>query len=586
MQKQTQKQRELEQLKFDEQKNQLKLLDAPGSLLNATPEQLTAFSEQTGVPEFMLQSMQTQQLDMQAAKGVDRQIKQNQLKASVLEYQRSVNPVDVKALGELNVLKQQFDAGAITQSEFDQQRKSIVGLKSPTEQQIEKLKIAELKATTEEQKLKIQGERKNLQQMQTIYLPGENPIDKLSFFESGQKIDKRYGPGALDYAGECAAFVNDIVGIPYSYGSSFASKSSHINNTNVENPVAGSIFISSRGNAENGHVGFVKSVNDDGTVTLADVNRDGNGEYNERNVPIGSLATEENIVGYENIPTSSTTGGLPRDVQKTINSVFVPGSSITYSQAAGEYSGVKNIAKLGAFNRGYNKRKSQLINSPDTVDKMLGSSGGKPIDTNLLTSLQKTNTAIQNISDLSDVLNKDSIESSVKGEEGSLIDLSPFTGWLESRFPWSEEGALTNAAITQAIPNLARGVYGEVGVLTDADVQLYKNTLPNLSEPEEIRKSITALTLRSVKNALDMKFRSAANAGRNVSGFITDYKTLTEKINSLETELGVVTNEEKLKQEQGKKAEQQAQSDIELLHNGNQVQFTPEETAQADDIFN
>ena len=86
-------------------------------------------------------------------------------------------------------------------------------------------------------------------------------------------------------------------------------------------------------------------------------------------------------------------------------------------------------------------------------------------------------------------------------------------------------------------------MFGEVGVLTDRDIELYRKTLPNLSQPEDIRKSVTAITLRSLKNALENQIKSAASFGRDVSGVESQYLELSEEVNRIESELGLPSEE-------------------------------------------
>lgn len=66
--------------------------------------------------------------------------------------------------------------------------------------------------------------------------------------------------------------------------------------------------------------------------------------------------------------------------------------------------------------------------------------------------------------------------------------------------PYNTDAQTLNAQISALIPNLARGVYGEVGVLTDADVAQYTKTVPNLKSTEAVNKAILAMTLHTIAN--------------------------------------------------------------------------------------
>ena len=55
----------------------------------------------------------------------------------------------------------------------------------------------------------------------------------------------------------------------------------------------------------------------------------------------------------------------------------------------------------------------------------------------------------------------------------------PVTGRLREFDLWNVKQAELNALITQTVPGLARGIFKEVGVLTDQDVERYRATIPN-----------------------------------------------------------------------------------------------------------
>jgi hypothetical protein len=61
--------------------------------------------------------------------------------------------------------------------------------------------------------------------------------------------------------------------------------------------------------------------------------------------------------------------------------------------------------------------------------------------------------------------------------------------------PYDTDAQTLKAQLQSLIPNLARGVYGEVGVLTDNDIKNYAQTIPNLTQTEDVQKAILAMTL-------------------------------------------------------------------------------------------
>lgn len=61
----------------------------------------------------------------------------------------------------------------------------------------------------------------------------------------------------------------------------------------------------------------------------------------------------------------------------------------------------------------------------------------------------------------------------------------PLIGLVRSINPLDTNAKVLEAKLRATVPNLARGVFGEVGVLTDADIKNYMATLPNLSTPQD-----------------------------------------------------------------------------------------------------
>ncbi len=72
--------------------------------------------------------------------------------------------------------------------------------------------------------------------------------------------------------------------------------------------------------------------------------------------------------------------------------------------------------------------------------------------------------------------------------------------------------------VTAATPNLARGVFRETGVLTDADVERYKVLLPNVNDtPAQRSQKIADLRKRQVET-IDEQLATLKAAGRDVTG--------------------------------------------------------------------
>jgi hypothetical protein len=89
------------------------------------------------------------------------------------------------------------------------------------------------------------------------------------------------------------------------------------------------------------------------------------------------------------------------------------------------------------------------------------------------------------------------------------------------------------------VPKLARGVYGEVGVLTDADIENYSRTIANLKNTADVNKAVMAMTLEIATRSLANQLNSLSAGGRDVSRFEAIYTGLNTKASNIKSQLGV-----------------------------------------------
>jgi len=122
-----------------------------------------------------------------------------------------------------------------------------------------------------------------------------------------------------------------------------------------------------------------------------------------------------------------------------------------------------------------------------------------------------------------------------------MTDLKGFmskvnTGKAVSKFAelkklWnSEQGrdiAILEGKLNAIIPNLARGVYGEVGVLTDSDIRTYKATFLSIESDEDVNKVLYEGTKLLVDRAIKRILNNNARNGTNVAGFAGYYQEIT-----------------------------------------------------------
>jgi len=80
--------------------------------------------------------------------------------------------------------------------------------------------------------------------------------------------------------------------------------------------------------------------------------------------------------------------------------------------------------------------------------------------------------------------------------------------------------------IAMMVTDLARGVFGEVGVLTDADVMRYEKLLADPRTPAETNIILSEMLLDTVRKKADTLFTGLAQSGKNVSGMIPTYNEI------------------------------------------------------------
>lgn len=89
---------------------------------------------------------------------------------------------------------------------------------------------------------------------------------------------------------------------------------------------------------------------------------------------------------------------------------------------------------------------------------------------------------------------------------------------LVGQGPSTKVNAIDNL-VDASVPNLARGVFGEVGVLTDDDVKRYRGLVPNAYDTPDIRAQKFAALRDRLKTSEQGMYNDLKDAGRDVSGF-------------------------------------------------------------------
>ncbi|KND49810.1 MAG: hypothetical protein AB203_01835 [Parcubacteria bacterium C7867-008] len=159
-----------------------------------------------------------------------------------------------------------------------------------------------------------------------------------------------------------------------------------------------------------------------------------------------------------------------------------------------------------------------------TLEAIRGSRGGRVMTQGELKPITDIQTIVSQADTLTSLINS--------------VDTGPIVGIIKSNNPYDTKAQQMKAAITAIVPKLARGVYGEVGVLTDADIENYSRTIANLRSTGDVNKAVMAMTLDIATRSLASQLNSMAAGQRDVSRFESIYTGLNSKATSLKSELG------------------------------------------------
>ena len=80
------------------------------------------------------------------------------------------------------------------------------------------------------------------------------------------------------------------------------------------------------------------------------------------------------------------------------------------------------------------------------------------------------------------------------------------------------------------VPTAARGLFGEVGVLTDNDVNRYKQTMASATNTQEENAAIQNILMDVASKQIGLTLETAARSGQNVSGFSGRYIDTIDRI--------------------------------------------------------
>lgn len=249
---------------------------------------------------------------------------------------------------------------------------------------------------------------------------------------------------------------------------------------------------------------------------------------------------EEMIINALAQGVSNSTSSKARDVLEKGGSIMQVANVL--GKYAGDYLGNEiKRASLAKTNAEINKIRQEMSGSdidttslPNTtnafITKLMASvKNSKDLDASERQNLSKARTVISQLDSLQSNIAKQNGTGLLKGKVGNLME----------KIGADADVGTINAQLQAIVPNLARGTYGEVGVLTDNDIANYRKTLPRIDRPQDQNDAVMALTLKTVLKSMENTLSSAANSNINVSGWTQDYLQIKNQINTIEDRIGV-----------------------------------------------
>ena len=147
------------------------------------------------------------------------------------------------------------------------------------------------------------------------------------------------------------------------------------------------------------------------------------------------------------------------------------------------------------------------------------SEGGKIADVVQNTAQKLTPLQAGEIEKLTSINQARNDIATLKTKMAELGPMGPIVSFFREMNPWDKSSREWNAAINAALPNIARGVFGEVGVLTDTDIERYRQTLPQLKNPKDMAAVLISDMETRLDNMESVTKDALRRSGRDISGW-------------------------------------------------------------------
>lgn len=185
----------------------------------------------------------------------------------------------------------------------------------------------------------------------------------------------------------------------------------------------------------------------------------------------------------------------------------------------------------------------EVVNNPQAYYDLTPSVRGeifeelakKGIDTNNIISGKKKALPATQASDLAQAAGVKTDVEKLYSMLQSLPGTGPISGRLQGLNPYHPQRVAIDAQITRIIPGLARGIFQEVGVLTDQDMERYRQTLANPNMTDEQIELLHNDTLSKIDQSIGTTIDTFSSLGYDLGKF-TDTLPITEPSDGLSDE--------------------------------------------------
>jgi len=192
----------------------------------------------------------------------------------------------------------------------------------------------------------------------------------------------------------------------------------------------------------------------------------------------------------------------------------------TFNNSTYKPQSEKNKAKKAKYQQ-FLQIKNKVFSQKDADinDVMAYSMGGKDLTDTDSKTFTKFTQALDQV---------DWIQKQIK-----KMDTWPILWRIKALNPYDTDAQVLSASLNALIPNLARWVYWEVGVLTDNDIRQYAKTIPNLTQTADVNNAVLAMTLDTIAGGYKRQLQTLAASGKDVSGFAGIYESIKAQADSL-----------------------------------------------------